>query len=168
MQNEEVYLFNTIVVLDPGTFIVPSSWGYMRYISNVFQQITNARWNTYARWHNQVLFSRVHLGELFALCPGWETVWYGESRGEGPATEFSVLNFWDVPAHILFPTPRCPLFTKEFMMHLFPSQAPFHPPTPKRSKTSCLKTRLRIDLMESSIAQSIHRGFEQETWQPVK
>ncbi|KAK6488051.1 calcium-dependent secretion activator 2-like [Huso huso] len=25
-----------------------------------------------------------------------------------------------------------------------------------------------IDLMESSIAQSIHRGFEQETWQPVK
>ncbi|XP_041110783.1 calcium-dependent secretion activator 2-like isoform X5 [Polyodon spathula] len=24
-----------------------------------------------------------------------------------------------------------------------------------------------IDLMESSIAQSIHRGFEQETWQPV-
>ncbi|XP_076976148.1 calcium-dependent secretion activator 2 isoform X14 [Tamandua tetradactyla] len=25
-----------------------------------------------------------------------------------------------------------------------------------------------VDLMESSIAQSIHRGFEQETWQPVK
>ncbi|XP_044136213.1 calcium-dependent secretion activator 2 isoform X4 [Bufo gargarizans] len=25
-----------------------------------------------------------------------------------------------------------------------------------------------IDLMESSIAQSIHKGFEQETWQPVK
>ncbi|XP_069485198.1 calcium-dependent secretion activator 2 isoform X4 [Ambystoma mexicanum] len=25
-----------------------------------------------------------------------------------------------------------------------------------------------IDLMESSIAQSIHRGFEQENWQPVK
>lgn len=25
-----------------------------------------------------------------------------------------------------------------------------------------------IDLMESSIAQSIHRGFEQETWQSVK
>ncbi|XP_013881314.1 calcium-dependent secretion activator 2 isoform X4 [Austrofundulus limnaeus] len=25
-----------------------------------------------------------------------------------------------------------------------------------------------IDLMESSIAQSIHRGFEQETWQPVR
>ncbi|XP_076863422.1 calcium-dependent secretion activator 2 isoform X2 [Brachyhypopomus gauderio] len=25
-----------------------------------------------------------------------------------------------------------------------------------------------IDLMESSIAQSVHRGFEQETWQPVK
>ena len=44
MQNEEVYLFHTIVVLDPGTFVVPSSWGYMRYISNVFQQITNARW----------------------------------------------------------------------------------------------------------------------------
>lgn len=25
-----------------------------------------------------------------------------------------------------------------------------------------------IDLMESSIAQSVHRGFQQETWQPVK
>lgn len=25
-----------------------------------------------------------------------------------------------------------------------------------------------IDLMESSIAQSLHRGFQQETWQPVK
>lgn len=25
-----------------------------------------------------------------------------------------------------------------------------------------------IDLMESSIAQSIHRGLEQESWQPVK
>lgn len=25
-----------------------------------------------------------------------------------------------------------------------------------------------VDLMESAIAQSIHRGFEQETWQPVK
>lgn len=25
-----------------------------------------------------------------------------------------------------------------------------------------------INLMESSIAQSIHRGFQQETWQPVK
>ncbi|XP_063783253.1 calcium-dependent secretion activator 2 isoform X2 [Pseudophryne corroboree] len=25
-----------------------------------------------------------------------------------------------------------------------------------------------IDLMESSVAQSIHKGFEQETWQPVK
>lgn len=25
-----------------------------------------------------------------------------------------------------------------------------------------------IDLMESSIAQSVHRGFEQETWQSVK
>ncbi|MEQ2309412.1 Calcium-dependent secretion activator 2, partial [Ameca splendens] len=25
-----------------------------------------------------------------------------------------------------------------------------------------------IDLMETSIAQSIHRGFEQETWQSVK
>lgn len=25
-----------------------------------------------------------------------------------------------------------------------------------------------VDLMESSIAQSIHRGFERETWEPVK
>lgn len=25
-----------------------------------------------------------------------------------------------------------------------------------------------IDLMESSIGQSVHRGFQQETWQPVK
>lgn len=25
-----------------------------------------------------------------------------------------------------------------------------------------------VDLMESSIAQSIHRGFERESWEPVK
>lgn len=25
-----------------------------------------------------------------------------------------------------------------------------------------------VDLMESSIAQSIHRGFEREGWEPVK
>lgn len=25
-----------------------------------------------------------------------------------------------------------------------------------------------VDLMESSIAQSIHKGFERESWEPVK
>lgn len=25
-----------------------------------------------------------------------------------------------------------------------------------------------VDLMESSIALSIHRGFQQETWEPVR
>ena len=37
-----------------------------------------------------------------------------------------------------------PLFTKCFVTDLFPSQAPFHPLTPIRIKTSCLETRLGI------------------------
>lgn len=65
-----------------------------------------------------------------------------------------LLDYFHMALHLLTSLPAAHLCNGTFHKHL---QDLFVP----------LVVRY-IDLMESSIAQSIHRGFEQETWQSVK